>query len=142
MAKALVDTNILYDFFAKTTLNSEAKKILESLQTVVISQAVIYELVTGLKNILGSSLTSRLIGEIYSIDNQSDQFKILRIEEKDEKLALEIMAKYDSNNPKKDYTMVDALLIAQAQSYNLQLFTTDERMTHFNQNLAKIVKPY
>ena len=142
MAKALIDTNILYDFFAKTTLVTEAKKILETLQTVVISQAVVYELATGLKNILGSHLTSKLIAEIYCIDSQSDQFEILRIEEKDEKLALEIMAKYDSNSQRKDFTMVDAILIAQAQHHKLQLFTTDERMTHFDQKLAKIVKPY
>jgi predicted nucleic acid-binding protein len=142
MNNALIDTNILYDFFAKTTLNNESKKILETLQTVVISQAVIYELATGLKNILGSSLTSMLIGEIYDIESGSDRFKILRIDEKDEKLALEIMAKYDSSNPRKDYTMVDAILIAQAQHNNLILYTTDERMTHFDQKLAKIIKPY
>jgi predicted nucleic acid-binding protein len=137
MFRKLVDTNILYDAFTDNQNTDKAITVLN--EPICVFEGVLYELANLLKNTTNSQFSIDTIQDI--MDNPS-MFKILSSQLEDFKRALTIMSKYQTQKPKKDYSLCDAVQLSLAGAYNLELLTTDKRMAFFDQSQAKVVKPY
>jgi predicted nucleic acid-binding protein len=122
--KIMVDSNVLFDLYCKT----ERLKIVEGVvleKELYLSQAVFYELGSLLKKFIGSKLASVFLEDI------KDTCYILSLSDEQENKALQVMQKYQFNNPHKEYTLTDAVQLVQAHEYSLTLYTSDEAMSWF-----------
>ena len=120
----MLDTNVLYDLYT----NSDRFELVSSViagQMCCISYSVYLEIGSLIKRDLGSKKTSLLLLEIREV------FEILKITDRDEEKALQIMQKYEFKNQVKEYTFADALQLAQAESLGYKLYTSDQSMSNY-----------
>jgi predicted nucleic acid-binding protein len=137
MFHKLVDTNILYDALADNTQSQKAQKVIS--EPICIFEGVLYELANLLKNTKGTDYACECLDEILS---SPQIFKILKASHIEKQEALKIMKKYQVNEPKKDYSLVDALQFVISQREHLELYTLDERMGFYDQGKVRVVVPY
>jgi predicted nucleic acid-binding protein len=67
---------------------------------------------------------------------------VLPVTTQEELEALEIMKKYRTDQPKKDFSLADAVQLVHAEKYGLTFYTTDTRLTYFDSQRAEVVNPY
>jgi predicted nucleic acid-binding protein len=138
MKKLLVDTNILVDLFTGNENYQKAKVALLDSQ-IFVSHPVVYELSILLKNRLGVVKSCEILSDFFY---KSKLLTIIYPSIDEELKALYIIQKYKTDYPHKDFSLADAVQLAQATNHKLILYTTDERMTFYDQNKAKVENPY
>jgi predicted nucleic acid-binding protein len=137
MMHKLIDTNILFDAWADNVNTQNALEVIN--EPIFIIEGVLYELANLLKNTKGTGYACKVLNNI--LDNP-EIFHILSADKEEQQYALQIMEKYETQTPKKDYSLVDSLQFVLAQKYRLDIYTLDERMSYFDNNKIKIIKPY
>ena len=100
---------------------------------------MLLELANLLKNTKGTDYACECLDIILS---SPQIFKILKSSHIEKQEALKIMKKYQASEPKKDYSLVDALQFIISQREHLELFTLDVRMSFYDQGKVKVVVPY
>ena len=118
----LVDTNILYDAFTHNQNTDQAIQIVD--QPICVFEGVLYELSNLLKNTTTSQFAVETIQDI--LEN-TDMFQILNSTPEDTLKALQIMSKYQTQTPKKDFSLCDSIQLVLAIECNLTLFTTAKK---------------
>ena len=137
MFRKLVDTNILYDSLADNNQSKKAQKVIS--EPICIFEGVLYELANLLKNTKGTDYACQCLEEILS---SPQIFKILKSSHIEKQEALKIMKQYQTSEPKKDYSLVDALQFIISQREHLEIYTLDTRMSFYDQGKVKVVVPY
>jgi predicted nucleic acid-binding protein len=137
MIYKLVDTNILYDYFAKTTYFNQAKAVLSQTK-IVILQEVLTELYNLLRSEKGVNFAADTVRHLLEAKNL---YQIVIDTSKHYQPALQICKKLASKYPKKDLSLIDAMQISYCRDHtNLHLYTTEGRMT--NQGFIMVTQPY
>lgn len=137
MTYKLIDTNILYDYFGKTTFYPHAWSLIKG-QRILILQEVLTELYNLLRKKGGVGFAVNNISELLK---NTDSYYIITQTTELYPLALHICKKLEGKYPNKDLSLVDALQLAYCQEHiNIELYTTEERMS--SQGLISVIQPY
>jgi len=137
MFRKLIDANILYDAFTNNANSKLAINVLN--EPVCIFEGVLYELSNLLKNTINSKFA---VATVQNILQNPQMFQVLGCTSQDTLDALAIMLQYQTQKPKKDFSLCDSIQLILAQKHGLILFTTDQRMTFFDQNRVVVKQPY
>ena len=115
----------MFDYFCK---EEWAANIINDYE-VVVFKGVIYELFNLLKKVYGSDIACEIIGVYFYEENTA--FRIAESSTEDEKRALVLARYYQSQDSKKNISLVDALQVVIAQRLNCKVLTTEERLSFF-----------
>jgi predicted nucleic acid-binding protein len=124
--RIMIDTNVLYDLYFKNERTELARSIIKE-KELFVSQSVFYEIGSLLKKRIGARSTAFVLEDIKAT------IHIIPVTTEQEDLAMEVMKKYEFNNPKKEYTFTDAIQLVQSGERNIKLYTSDEAMTWYRE---------
>jgi predicted nucleic acid-binding protein len=124
--RIMIDTNVLYDLYFKNERTELARSIIKE-KELFVSQSVFYEIGSLLKKRIGARSTAFVLEDIKAT------IHIIPVTTEQEDLAMEVMKKYEFNNPKKEYTFTDAIQLVQSGERNIKLYTSDEAMTRYRE---------
>jgi predicted nucleic acid-binding protein len=137
MIYRLIDTNILYDYFGKTTFHTHAWSLIKG-QRILILQEVLTELYNLLRKKGGVDFAVNKISELLK---NTESYYIIAATAELYPPALHICKKLEGKYPNKDLSLVDALQLAYCQKHsNIELYTTEKRMG--SQSLIPVIQPY
>lgn len=127
----IFDSNILISYFLQDSRSDQISEFLK--EGCFLNRAIFYEVLNFLQNRHSASLSLKA-AEI--ILKSPYLFIFLEITRENELKALYIMEKYLDNA----LSFVDALILAQAEYFQKEVYTTDAKMQNYRE--VRVINPF
>ncbi len=119
----LVDTNILFEYFVESPNTSQIQELFANNKNYIF-EGCLFELQSILKNFISSKYAHQCVEELL----ESKDYNIIKNSSKDIEKALDYTLWHESQFPKKNLSLIDAVQIHLASINNIKLVTLDGQM--------------